>query len=47
MLKTLFAVLALSFSINAMAALTDDESLAYVEAITNGDIKVVKKFLWW
>ena len=45
MLKTLFAVLALSFSINAMAALTDDESLAYVEAITNGDIKVVKKFV--
>jgi ankyrin repeat protein len=42
--KTLFAVLALSCSFNA-AALTDDESLEFTNAITGGDLKVVKKFV--
>ncbi|MDZ4142219.1 MAG: ankyrin repeat domain-containing protein [Methylotenera sp.] len=44
MLKALLAVLALSFSINAMA-LTDDESLEFTEAITSGNLKIVKKYV--
>ncbi|MDP1658664.1 MAG: ankyrin repeat domain-containing protein [Methylotenera sp.] len=43
-INTLLAALVLSFSINAMA-LTDDESLEYVEAITSGNLKVVKKYV--
>jgi ankyrin repeat protein len=43
-ISTLLAALVLSFSINAMA-LTDDESLVYVEAITSGNLKVVKKYV--
>ena len=42
--SALLAVLALSFSIHAHA-LTDDDSLEFVNAITEGDIKVVKKFV--
>lgn len=43
-ISTLLAALVLSFSINAMA-LTDDESLEYIEAITSGNLKVVKKYV--
>jgi uncharacterized protein len=43
-ISTLLATLVLSFSINAMA-LTDDESLEYVEAITSGNLKIVKKYV--
>lgn len=43
-LNALLAVLALSFSLQAHAV-TDDESLEFVNAITEGDIKVVKKFV--
>jgi ankyrin repeat protein len=44
LISTLFAALVLSFSINAMA-LTDDESLEYTEAITSGNLKIVKKYV--
>jgi uncharacterized protein len=44
MLKTLFAVLALSFSLNSLA-LTDEESLEYSDALTEGKLKVVQKFV--
>jgi uncharacterized protein len=44
MLKALFAVLALSFSLNSLA-LTDDESLQFSDALTEGKLKVVQKFV--
>lgn len=44
MLKALFAVLALSFSVNSLA-LTDDESLEYSDALTEGKLKVVQKYV--
>lgn len=47
-IRTLFTALVasmvLGFSFNAMA-LTDDESLEYVDAITSGNIKIVKKYV--
>lgn len=43
-ISTLLVALVLSFSINAMA-LSDDESLEYVEAITSGNLKLVKKYV--
>ena len=42
--SALFAILALSFSIHAHA-LTDDESIEYVNALTEGNLKVVQKFV--
>ncbi len=44
MLRVLLAMLVLSFSFNAMA-LTDDDSLEFTNAITEGDLKGVKKFV--
>jgi uncharacterized protein len=44
MLKALFAVLALSISFSGFA-LTDDESLEYSDALTEGKLKVVQKFV--
>jgi ankyrin repeat protein len=44
MLKALFAVLALSFSLNSLA-LTDEESLQFTDAVTEGKLKVVQKFV--
>lgn len=44
LLSALFAVLALSFSIHAHA-LTDDDSLIFVNALGDGDMKIVKKFV--
>lgn len=44
MLKALFAVLALSFSLNGLA-LTDDESLQFSDALTEGKLYVVEKFV--
>jgi uncharacterized protein len=44
MLKALFAVLALSFSLSSIA-LTDDESLEFSDALTEGKTKVVEKFV--
>ncbi|NOT15050.1 MAG: ankyrin repeat domain-containing protein [Methylotenera sp.] len=44
LIKTLLAVLALSFSVNAMAV-TDDEQLEFVNALTEGNLKVVQKFV--
>jgi ankyrin repeat protein len=44
MLKALFAVLALSISFSSFA-LTDDESLEYSDALTEGKLKVVEKFV--
>ncbi len=43
MLKTLFAVLALSFSLSSFA-LTDDESVEFGDALTEGKLKVVEKY---
>jgi uncharacterized protein len=44
MLKALFAVLALSFSLHAFA-MTDDESVEFTDAIGKGDLKIVQKFV--
>lgn len=43
-LNAVLVVLALSFSLHSHA-ITDEESLDFVNAITEGDIKVVKKFV--
>lgn len=47
LLKVLLAALVLSFSFNAMAAkaLTDDESVEFAQAIGEGNLKVVKKYV--
>jgi uncharacterized protein len=44
MLKALFAVIALSLSLNAMA-LTDDEYMEFTGAVTDGNLKVVQKYV--
>lgn len=44
MLKTLFAVLALSFSFNSFA-ITDDEQVEYTDGITEGKMAIVKKYI--
>jgi uncharacterized protein len=44
LLKALFAVLALSISFNSFA-LSDDESLEYTDAVTEGKLKVVEKYV--
>ena len=46
-LRVVLAALVLSFSFNAIAAkaLTDDESVAFAQAIGEGDLKTVKKFV--
>ena len=44
MLKALFAVLALSLSFGSFA-LTDDESLEFSDALTEGKLKVVQKYV--
>ena len=44
MLKALFAVLALSISFSSFA-LTDDESLDYSDALTEGKLKTVEKYI--
>lgn len=44
MLKTLFAVLALSFSLNSLA-ITDDEQVEFSDGLTEGKMKVVEKFV--
>ncbi len=44
-LNTLLAAFVLSFSMNAMAAVSDDDAIEFVEAITSGDMKTVKKYV--
>ena len=44
MLKTLFAVLALSFSLNSLA-ITDDEQVEFTDGLTEGKMKVVEKYV--
>ncbi len=44
MLKTFFAVLALSFSLSSFA-MTDDESVEFTDAVGKGDITLVKKYV--
>jgi len=44
MLKALFAVLALSFSLSSFA-LTDDESVEFTDALTTGNLKIVQKYV--
>jgi ankyrin repeat protein len=44
MLKALFAVLTLSFSMHCFA-LTDDESVEFTDALGKGDMKLVKKYV--
>jgi uncharacterized protein len=44
MLKTLFTVLALSFSLNSLA-ITDDEQVEFSDGLTEGKMKVVEKFV--
>jgi ankyrin repeat protein len=43
-IKTMLALIALGFSINAMA-LTDDESVEFTEALGKGNMKVIKKYV--
>lgn len=44
MLKILFAVLALSFSLNSLA-ITDDEQVEFSDGLTEGKMKVVQKYV--
>jgi uncharacterized protein len=44
MLKALFAVLALSLSLNSLA-ITDDEQVEFTDGLTEGKMKVVEKFV--
>lgn len=44
MSKALFAVLALSFSLSSLA-LTDDESMEFNDAVTEGKLKIVQKYV--
>ena len=44
LISILLAALVLSFSINAMA-MSDDDSLEFVDAITSGNMKIVKKYV--
>lgn len=44
MIKALFAVVAISFSLNSFA-LTDDEYMEFTEALASGNTKVVKKYV--
>ncbi len=44
LLKALLAVMAFSFSLNSLA-LTDDESLEYADALTEGKLKIVEKYV--
>ncbi len=44
MIKAILAILAISFSLNAMA-LTDDESMEFTGACNDGDLKIVKKYV--
>ena len=44
-IKALFAILTLSFTLNSFAALTDDEYMTFTQALSEGQTKVVKKFV--
>jgi uncharacterized protein len=44
MSKALFAILAFSFSLSSLA-LTDDESLEFNDAVTEGKLKIVQKYV--
>ena len=44
-LNTLLAAIVLSFSMNAMALVSDDDAIEFVEAITSGNMKIVKKYV--
>ena len=44
MIKAILAILAISFSLNAIA-ITDDESVEFTGACNDGDLKVVKKYV--
>lgn len=44
MIKALFAVLAISFSLNSFA-LTDEEYMEFTQALEDGNTKVVKKYV--
>ena len=41
-LNALLAAIVLSFSMNAMAAVSDDDAIEFVEAITSGNMKIFK-----
>jgi ankyrin repeat protein len=43
--NTVLAAIVLSFSMNAMAAVSDDDAIEFVEAITSGNMKIVKKYV--
>jgi uncharacterized protein len=45
LIKCLLAVVTLSFTLNAFAALTDEEYMEFTEALTGGNVKVVKKYV--
>ncbi len=45
MFKAILAMVALSFSLNSFAALTDEEYLDLTDALSTGNTKVVKKYM--
>ena len=44
MLKALFAILALSFTLNSWA-ITDDEQVEFTDGVTEGKMKIVEKYV--
>ncbi len=45
LIKTLLMTLTLSFCLNSFAGLNDDDYMALTQALSNGETKVVKKFM--
>jgi len=45
LIKALFMIAALSFSLNGVAALSDEDYMTFTQALSNGETKVVKKFI--
>jgi hypothetical protein len=44
-IKALFAMVTLSFTLNGFAALSDEDYMAFTQALSDGETKVVKKFV--
>jgi len=45
LIKALFLTVAFCFSLNGFAALSDEEYMTFTQALSNGETKVVKKFI--
>jgi uncharacterized protein len=44
-IKALFAMVTLSFTLNGFAALSDEDYMTFTQALSDGETKVVKKFV--